>query len=306
MHHPSITVLITGGSGLIGQKLTSYLLKSHFKIIILSRKPRSSSEHVRYVLWNPAENYIDPDCPLPDVIINIAGENVGDGRWSPKKKEAILNSRLQATLTLKKWIEETKAFKPELYIGASATGFYGDRGQELLAEDAAPGNDFLASVCRQWEACHSTLESLVKRYCIIRLGIVLDREEGAFPKLFTGSMFGVLTMAGSGKQFMPWIHIEDVCLVISTLILDSNYSGVINVVSQEEAQAQTVVKILSDHLKGIWGVIHVPAWLLKITLGERSTLLLGSQRVFPDRLVSNGFVYQYPDVSSAVRNLVNH
>lgn len=305
MHHPTNTVLIAGGSGLIGQKLISYLQKGGCNIVILTRKNRKSSDHIQYVLWDPSKNFIDPGCPVPNVIINLAGENVGEGRWTESKKSAIVQSRIDAANTLKNWVETNKIV-PDLYTGASAVGYYGDRGGELLSEQSTPGSDFLASVCQQWEEAQNELKPLVKRLAILRFGVVFSAEGGAFPKLLIGKSLGLLSVVGSGKQYQPWIHIEDVCMIISTLIEDTNYSGVINVVSQEEAQAQTLTKEISAYIKGIWGVLPVPGWVLKMVLGEKATLVLNSQRVFPDKLVSNGFVYQYPDVSSAVRDLVKN
>lgn len=303
MLQKSQTVLIAGGTGLIGQKLVGLLKKAGYFIVILSRKQRADENDVRYILWDPTRLYIDPSCPKADVLINLAGEGIAEKRWTKQRKQALLDSRVQSAKTIEKWLSNVD-FRPRVYIGASAVGIYGDRGEEILTESSMPGLEFMSEICQQWEEAHREVLHRVERQVIIRIGIVLSKKGGALPKTLMTKGIGVLPVFGNGKQFYPWIHEDDLSSIFIQSIEDNRYAGIINGVAPEEIRVKDTMKILQKMLQGIWGLTPIPAWALRFGLGEMSKVILNSNRVVPEKLLQYDFKFKYKSFQEGAHQIL--
>jgi len=197
-----IHVVIAGGSGLVGRSLVKEFNPDVYDITILSRNPKTARGHVQYAVWDPNTFYIDPNLKDTDIVINLTGEGIADKRWTKSRKKLLLDSRLNSVETLRKWILSSVQ-KPSLFIGASAIGYYGHRGEERLTEQSEPGSEFLAEQCVAWEKAYQSLISHVGRLLILRIGIVLSLEGGALPKILMTKPFGFLSWFGNGSQYFP-------------------------------------------------------------------------------------------------------
>lgn len=299
-------VIIAGGSGVIGQALTKQLLSQGYEVVILSRNPTQAgfSAPVQVVKWDgqtPAgwEQYVSGS----KAIINLAGANIGDGRWSEARKKLIIESRVQATQAVVAAVQQA-AVKPEVVLQASAVGYYGNRADELLSEASNPGQDFLAHICTQWEAAVAPLQGQT-RVVILRTGVVLSTQNGALQKmllpfkLFAGGPFG------DGKQWFSWIHLEDEIAAILFLLNNAETSGVYNLTAPRPLTNQQFAKVLGQVLNRP-SFIPAPAFALRLALGEMSALLLDGQRVEPKRLLEAGFTFRYPEPVEAVTHLITH
>lgn len=306
-----MNVLITGGSGLIGRRLAASLVAEGHQVVILSRDPAGVSglpAGVQAVAWDgrTAAGW-QAQADAADAIINLAGASIkGEGflpsRWTPKRKQRILESRIQAGQAV---VEALRAAAPRkrTLLQASAVGYYGPRGSEPLAEDAAAGADFLASVCQQWEASTQEAESLGVRRVVLRTGIPLTLEGGAFPllvlpfRLFAGGWFG------NGQQYMPWIHMEDYLAGLRFLLTNEKTQGVFNLTAPYPLPNREFAATLGR-------VLHRPSWLpaprfaLQLGLGEVSTVVLDGQRAVPMRLLQSGFTFSFPELEPALQDLL--
>lgn len=306
-------IIITGGTGLIGTALARRLAAANDDIIILSRNPDKATglpAGVKAVKWDgrTAQGWGH----LADgakAIINLAGASIaGDGfipsRWTEKRKKLIMDSRVQAGQAVVEAVNAA-ATKPELVVQSSAVGYYGPHGDETLSEATGPGNDFLAQVCQAWERSTQPVVQQGVRLVVIRTGVVLSTQGGAFPllllphKLFAGGLMG------SGKQWLPWIHLEDEVRAIQFLIENSQAQGVFNVCAPEPVtnrqMSQTIGQAISRP-----SFLPVPGFALKLLLGEAASLVLDGQRQIPQRLTQSGFPFSHPDLLPAIRHLVQN
>jgi uncharacterized protein len=298
-------VIITGGTGLIGTALTRLLISNNHEIFILTRRPPNNTNlpaGVQQVQWDAATaggwgHLVDG----ADAVINLAGEGIADGRWSEERKRRIYASRVNAGKAVMEAINAATT-KPKVLIQSSAVGYYGPRHEEILAEDAAPGSDFLAQVCFDWEASTAEAERLGVRRAVIRSGVVLSNDGGAWPqivlpfKLFAGGPIG------SGKQYWPWIHIDDEAQAIHFLIDNENASGAFNLSAPAPLTNKEFAKTLGK-VMGRPAVFPVPSAALKIAFGEMSTVLLDGQRAVPYHLQELGYSFKYPTAEAAFRDL---
>lgn len=296
-------IVIAGGTGLVGRHLAIQLDPNFFQIYILTRKKRPSQDNIHYVVWDPASGFIDETLPDVDIVINLAGEGIAEGRWTTSRKKALLDSRIQSVETLKKWISSRQQ-KPSLFIGASAVGYYGHRGDEELTEDAKPGREFMSQLCLDWEKSSLEIKPLVQRTVLLRIGIVLSMEGGALPKMLMTKPFGFLSYFGHGKQYYPWIHISDLTGIIMESIRNQHYEGIINAVSPQEITNKKAMYDIAKKTGGIFLVLPVPAFLLKLILGEMSKVVLNSNRVIPQKLRELGFSFKYIEFDDAVKSLL--
>jgi uncharacterized protein (TIGR01777 family) len=291
--------LVTGATGFIGRRLLSKLAHP----IVLSRDPiRARADlgpDVTPLAWDPASG------PPPaeafrgvDTIFHLAGENVGGGRWTKKRKAAIRESRLAGTRNL---IDGLKGLKerPRVLVSASAVGIYGDRGDEMLDEKAAPGRDFLAELCVEWEAEARAAESLGLRVVSPRFGVVLG-PGGALSKMLTPFKMGVGGRLGSGHQWMPWIHLDDVVGLLLLSASNPALSGPVNATAPAAVTNREFTKALGAAL-GRWTIFPMPAFMLRLVVGEFATVLLSSQRVVPRVATQTGYAYLHPDLPGALR-----
>ena len=298
-------VIITGGTGLIGTALTKLLSSNNHEIFILTRRSPDNPKFragVQHVQWDAATaegwgHLVDG----ADAVINLAGEGIADGRWSEERKRRIYASRVNAGKAVMEAITAA-ATKPKVLIQASGVDYYGPHYDEILTEDAAPGSGFLAQVCFDWEASTAEAERLGVRRAVIRSGVVLSNDGGAWPrivlpfKLFAGGPIG------SGNQYWPWIHIDDEVQAIRFLIDNENASGAFNL----SAPAPLTNKEFAVTLGKVMGrpaFFPVPSAALKIAFGEMSTVLLDGKRAVPHHLLELGYSFKYPTAEAAFRDL---
>lgn len=293
---PPQRIAITGASGLIGAALVGYLKsQGHTVQRLVRRAPVSSDE----IAWDPTAGTVDMEALAGvDAVIHLAGAGVGDKRWSKKYKAEILNSRLLGTTTIAKAVA---IVKPQVFISASAIGWYGESGNRAVVESDRVGDDFLATVCREWESAADLAGEV--RTVKLRTGLVLDPTGGALGKMLPLFRFGLGGKLGNGKQWWSWITLHDQIRAIAFL-LESKVSGPVNLTSPNPVTN-------SEFTAGLARAMHrpalfpVPALALKIVLGGFSTEVLGSKKVLPQALTEAGFSFDYPHISSALEELVD-
>ena len=294
-------VFITGATGFIGRALTVRLLDARHQVVALVR----NETRARGVLGPEVELVssnanIAEQIAAANAVINLAGEPVFAGRWTSARKRAIVESRINLTRTIADTIAQASS-RPAVFISASAVGYYGDRGDNIVDDDAPAGKDFLATLCRDWEA--AALRASGTRVFIPRIGIVLGANGGALPSMLTPFRFGMGGPIGSGRQYVPWIHLDDQLAIILGALEDDRMRG--------PAISAAPNPVTSRELaSAIGATLHRPAFMpvpgiaLRMLLGEASLMLLGGQRVRPRRLEELGFKWRYPTIESALANLL--
>ena len=225
------SILIAGGSGLVGSRLIELLDKEKFDIHILSRSPKTR-EGITYHSWDFSTMSIDEDAVKVDYIINLNGAGIADERWTNKRKQLLISSRVKSAELIQKALEKTN-HRPKAYLSASAVGFYGDRGNEELYETSPVGSGFMAECCQLWEQSAQKLKGLVDRLVINRIGIVLSTKGGALPKVLMTKSIGLYNYFGNGQQYYSWIHIDDLCKVFLSQMHDDTMKGIYNAVSPD-------------------------------------------------------------------------
>ena len=293
------TVLITGGKGLIGQLLSKKLTKKNFVVRILTRNPTNNNEYK----WNIKESYIDENA-FENVthIIHLAGAGIADKRWTTKRKKELINSRVKSTKLLIKKIEELE-IPLQSFISASAIGYYGAiTSDKIFKEEDKPANDFISEICTKWEKSVLQFQTIEIPTTILRTGIVLSKNGGALEKMNTPLFLSAL---GTGKQFMPWIHIEDLCNLYIKAIEDNSFTGIYNAVAPEHQTNNSFTKILGKTLKKPVLPINAPSFVLKTALGELAYLLLKGSRISSEKITQSGFEYQYKTLEKALQNLLS-
>lgn len=308
------TVLITGGTGMIGKRLTCLLVDKGYKVIILSRnvpvhkEQQDASEAVTYAKWDVANQIIDKNAiAQADHIIHLAGAGVADQRWSKQRKQEIVDSRTQSSTLIVKALAETPN-NVKTVISISAIGWYGpDTTQSKHAgftEDAAADTAFLGETCRAWEASIDPVAQLGKRLVKLRTGIVLSKEGGAFVEFIKPIKSGVATILGSGKQIISWIHVDDLCRMFIHALETETVNGVYNAVAPHPVTNRCLTITLAKHLRGKFFVpAYVPAFVLKMILGEMSIEVLKSAKVSCRKIQLTGFRFLYPTLEAAIGNL---
>jgi len=298
-----MNLLITGASGFIGSRLVERLSPSHeLKLLTRRRERKPGSSRTQWIVWEPGvsgdwEKYIEE----ADGIINLAGEPIANKRWSSAQKDKIRTSRVETTRALVRAIAKAKN-KPEFLISGSAVGYYGSRGDEPLTEKSSAGAGFLAEVCREWEDEARRAESLGVRVALLRTGIVLGKGEGALAKMVRPFKFFAGGYLGSGKQWMPWIHIEDEVGLIQFLMEQKNAIGAFNGTAPNPVTMEEFCKALGSAMnRPCWA--PVPAAALTLLLGEMAEMLLTGQRAVPKAAQDLGYRFRYPTVGEAFQSL---
>jgi len=297
-------VLITGGTGLIGRRLCAALSARGDSVTVLSRRPQSvpklcgtgvnamaSLDH-----WTPELKF--------DALINLAGEPIVDARWTKKRQQVLLDSRVAVTEKLVKKIAQTN-HQPQVLISGSAVGYYGIVADQNLNEESNSGHDFSASLCLAWEKAAQAVTEMAVRCVIVRTGLVLDNHGGLLKKMLLPFQCALGSRLGDGRQWMSWIHCEDYLNAVLTLLDDTSATGSYNLTAPQPVTNADFTRSLSRAVHRP-ALFVAPAWLLRLTMGERSDLLLGGQRVLPTRLLTRGFHFHYPDLASALANLIKH
>ncbi len=296
-------ILIAGGSGFIGRFLIKRLNQEGFTVSILSRKEKNIPEVSNYS-WNPLKGIIDKESlKNQHVIINLSGAGIADKLWTKKRKETIIRSRVESTSLLIETLEELNS-KPELFINASAIGYYGHRPNEILTEQSERGTGFLSDVCFAWENALKPLVKLDIAMAIIRVGIVLGNTGGSLPKLLLPLKFGMNLIFGKGTQPISWIHIDDVLNIICHLINGELWPGIYNGAAPNPVDQITFNKILAQYSGKRTIKLRIPAWLMLFMMGELATVFLNHQQINPLQLTKQKFSFQYPQLSDALDNLM--
>lgn len=307
------TILITGGTGLIGQAVSKLLIDKGHSVIILSRGQSASTNSSYSVAhWDPARQEIDAAAiQQADYIINLAGAGVADKRWTKKRKQEIIDSRVQGGELLVKALKENTN-KVKAVISASGIGWYGDDtkrkpGHNAFTEDDPVDTEYLGETCRLWEASIDPVQELGKRLVKFRIGIVLSNEGGALKEYKMPVRFGVAAILGSGKQVISWIHIDDLTRLIVYAIEHEELQGVYNAVASQPVTNRNFMLKLAEKIKGRFYIpLYVPSFVLKLMLGGLSIEVLKSATVSNSKISHAGFQFLYPTVEAALGDLTKH
>jgi len=296
-------ILITGGSGLIGRELSRLLTDRGFEVIWLSRF-RNLSAQFKTFQWNVEKGEIDAGA-LDNLygVVHLAGTGVAERRWTKSRKAEILESRTKSTSLLVGHLIRQKV-QPKVFVGASAIGYYGlNTGDELVTEKSPAGSDFLAGVVKAWEGSYEPLASSGIRRVIIRVGIVLSADGGALKELAAPIRWGFGSPLGTGKQWMSWIHVQDLCRLFAAVLENEAYAGVYNGVGPEPATNRELTVAVAKALgKPMW-LPPVPAFALRLALGEMSGIVLGGNRVSCERIENQGFTFEHARLANALVTL---
>ena len=292
-------ILIGGASGLIGSALAQAFLSGGQEVHrLVRRSPQSANE----IAWDPMRPVAATLVSGFDAVIHLSGESIA-GRWTGAKKRRIRDSRVVSTENLARALA-LAAMKPSVFVAASAIGFYGDRGDEVLTEPSPGGEGFLSDVCREWEAATHAASAAGIRVVNLRTGMVLSRKGGALPQMLLPFRWGLGARIGSGRQWWSWIHMEDLVAAVSNTLENRDLRGALNTVSPNPVSNAEFTQTLA-HLLGRPRIFAVPGFALRFALGEFATEgLLGSARVLPARLSQAGFRFRYPALETALENLV--
>ena len=297
-------ILITGGTGLIGKRLTTMLLAKDYTVRFLSRSKKSIPD-VEVFTWNPAEDYIEAGA-LEDVeaIIHLAGENVAEKAWTEARKKQILESRTLSTRLLAQKLK-TQDLRPKAFISASAMGIYGnDTGEALITEGSPFGTDFLAEVTKAWEEETTAISPLGIRTVLMRIGVVLDASGGALEKIAQPIRYGAGAALASGKQWMSWIHVEDVCRMFVYALENEEISGAYNAVGTSPVTNAEFTRQVAKMLKKPLILPNVPTFALKMLLGEMASMVIGGSKIMPERMLKSGFQFNFDTLESALQDLL--
>ncbi|CBY27988.1 TPA: TIGR01777 family oxidoreductase [Yersinia enterocolitica] len=296
-------IVITGATGLIGRSLNAFLLSQAHQITVLTRDPQRANDVLgsQVTCWSTLDD--QHDLNNFDAVINLAGEPIAEKRWTPQQKEILCQSRWQITERLTTLIRASSQ-PPAVFISGSAVGFYGDQGQAVVTEDEAPHDEFTHMLCERWESLARAAESQHTRVCLLRTGIVLAPHGGALAKMVPLLRLGLGGPIGDGRQYLPWIHIDDMVHGIYYLLTTNGLSGPFNMVSPYPVHNEQFIATLAEVLDRP-AVIRTPAAAIRLLLGESAALVLGGQRAIPKRLEEAGFAFRYFELEEALRNVLN-
>src|SRR5664279_2584713 len=304
------TTIVTGGTGLIGTAVSRFLESRGIQVIILTRNPKahgSLSPGITYAAWDPEKQTINEEAiKKSKYIIHLAGAGVADKPWTENRKKEIVESRTQSSTLL---VKALKSIPNQIVsvVSASAIGWYGQNLSGKSVETDPPSSGFLGETCQAWESSIQPIQTLGKRLVILRTGIVLSNDGGAFPKFAKPIRYGIAGVLGSGKQLISWIHIEDICRIYMEAMMNTSWSGVYNAVAPNPVINRTFTLELAKLMKGNFFIqLPVPDFLLRILLGERSEEVLKSSNISGNKLKEQGFQFIYPTIDAAFRDLTHH
>ena len=298
-------VLITGGTGFVGRNLTDLLIKKGFSVAILSRSKRSNSEDIYYYTWDVQKQTIDEAAVLnADYIVHLAGANIAGERWTDKRKKAIVTSREESIRLIHSVLVKHNK-KLEAFVSASAVGIYGAiNGEEICSENMQAANDFLGRTCQIWEAAADTIGTLGIRTVKIRTGLVLGKNDGFLNKLKPIFKYRLGAALGSGKQYMPWIYIDDLCAAYYEALVNTTMRGPYNLAIADDTTNASFSKTFAAVLGyKIW-LPNVPAFLIKLGMGEMAKIILTGRRVSSDKIKSTGFTFTIDNLEEALRKSI--
>jgi uncharacterized protein len=297
-------ILITGGSGLVGTRLIKLLSKKGYKTAVLSTQKNYRHSIARAYYWNIEDKRIEEGAiENASAIIHLAGANVAGGRWTDARKKEIYDSRIQSTALLNEYLSKSR-HQVTTFISTSAIGIYPKDTGEILTEKSILADNFLAKVCEDWENEAMKISESGIRTAILRTGIVLDPAGGALKEMLKTLPAFVSTL-GNGEQIYSWIHVEDLCNMYIHALENKHIKGAYNAVAPRPVSQKEIAKAIQKAKFALLPLIPAPAIALKIALGEMSEVVLGSQHCSADKIIHDGFNFKYPEINSAVENLLN-
>jgi len=297
-------ILITGGTGLVGKALTQQLLKSGHEVRILSRNPKPSTS-IKSFYWNIDTHEIDETAfDNTEHIVHLAGEGIADKRWTDKRKQQIISSRVDSFKLLANVILK-KNLQLKSVVGASAIGFYGMQTSEtVFKETDIPQKDFLSEVCTKWENVYSSVLNNTDKLVIFRIGVVLAKNGGALKKMAPLFKLGLGSAMGSGQQYMPWIHLDDLVANVQEALFNESYNGTYNLVSAEHITNKEFSKQLASAYHKPFFTPSIPAFVLKLMLGDMANILLTGSKISNQKLLNTGYTFKYTTLSTALKACV--
>jgi uncharacterized protein (TIGR01777 family) len=296
-------ILITGSTGLVGTALTQDLQRASHTVCRLIR-PGTTTQSIGNtqgfdVNWNPATGELGGAAVGADAVVNLAGASIAGGRWTPQRKALLRSSRVDTTRALVQALAKMSA-RPRVLVSASASGYYGNRGDETLTEESQPGTDFLSGIAKEWESEALKAEALGIRVVRARFGVILSKQGGALPQMIRPFQFGVGGKIGTGKQWLSWVTLDDVVAILHLAVENANITGPLNVISPQPVTNADFTKILAAALHRP-ALFPVPAYALRLIFGEMAkALLLSSQRALPSQLQKLNYQFQHPDLAAAL------
>lgn len=297
-------IAIAGGSGFVGQYITDELVREGHEVLILTRKKKPAQPSVTYIQWLKEKDAPELELEGVDAIINLAGTSINSGRWSEKRKQDILSSRMKAVRELKRIIEALPV-KPKVFLNASAVGYYGTSREETFTEeDIHTPSDFLSSVTYRWEKEASRIEALGIRTVFMRFGLILGEKEGALPRMSLPYRLFAGGTIGSGSQWISWIHVRDAAGAAVFCLKNKNITGPVNFTAPVPVTMKEFGKAIGETMRRPhW--FPVPSPLIRASLGEMSIIILEGQYVLPVKLEAFGYSFKYPTHTSALQNILS-
>lgn len=298
------SVLIAGGTGFIGKKIANILIQNGYEVRILSRKKNLANPNNSFV-WDVEKSQIDLHAFKDiDHIINLSGANIGEKRWTKNRKELILNSRIDSTKLLFDYIKKLQ-IPLKTFVSASAVGYYGSIISEQILSESNPFiDDFLGNVCHQWEQEALKFNELNIRTTIIRTGIVFAKNEGAFQKIVQPIKLGFGAVLGSGKQYLPWIHEDDIAQIYVNAISNKDWNGIINAVAPQHINNRELTHKIAEKLGKKIFLASIPSFILQLILGEMSQLVLTGSRVSSEKLKEIGYKFHFETIDKTLDDLL--
>jgi uncharacterized protein (TIGR01777 family) len=299
-------VLLAGGTGLIGKEIINQLDKAKYEIHILSRSSKENKNGIFYHQWNTNKKTIDINALKVDTIINLAGAGIADKKWTTKRKEILIDSRVNSAKTIMENLEKLPLEeRPKQYISASAIGFYGDSGEQLMKEGDSPVDDSFLSVCTQkWEAAAFELKSVIPTVALVRIGIVLSTEGGALQKMLIPFKLGMASYFGNGSMKYSWVHIKDIAR-LHIFIMENNLQGIYNGTAPEVVSNKILTHTIKDVKGGLSIMNAVPTFALRLAMGEMADVVLSGNNVSSNKIIEAGFNFEFPRINEALKDLLN-
>ncbi len=291
-------ILIAGGTGFIGKALTAYLVSREVEVNVLYRKEVRREDFVSYYKWDVDNGFIDVKAfEDVDAIVNMTGANIGEKRWTEKRKIEIVDSRIKPLKLLLKYLHKLN-MHVDTFISSSAVGFYGVlNSQHIFTEEDRSGHDFLSSVCKQWESAALNFNDVAERVVILRKGVVLGKDGGLYKKMIPLARMGINVSMGNGLQYLPWIDIRDLVRLYYFVLTETQMSGIFNAVATQHITMNDFSNYLLTSQNKTSFLPNIPAFLVELLAGELSDMLLYGSRISNQKLIDTGFVFEHPNLN---------
>lgn len=297
-------IMLVGGTGFIGKHLAPFLTEKGYTLSLLTRRPLRNKPNMNYFHWDVEKGTIDKNAfENVETIINLTGANIGAKRWTEKRKKIIVNSRIDSIGLLFRYVSENK-FPVKHFLSSSAVGYYGAvTTNQIFTEESNNGNDFLARVCQQWEHAAKKFEKLDGKVSILRQGVVVGKDGGIYEKLAPLAKWGVNPAVGSGQQYLPWIDMRDLCRMYLFLV-ENNLAGIFNGVSSEHTTMNDFAEKLLESADKKSMLPNAPSFLIKLILGEQSSMVLKGSKVSNEKIKKTGFEFWYDNLEKSLNPIL--